>query len=871
MIQFAAAALALGFVSHVAAPGRRTGQPHIVQPTTYSSPSGEWSLYVDPSARSGKGPGRYRLSQAGEVAWEAELPYTLREAVVLDEGTFGGYAYTHGPEGRSFRDYGEFIVAIRDAGGRKLCEERTVRKPSCFLHGTPRPEARGVFAHAPWNAMVVRLRVEREQGGDREAWWQYDLSDGSSRHKGFPVESSEGSSSTKFVDAVQPLPDTPLVLTHRLDFGPVGSGKAFSHFKLLDRDRRPVWGWTRMHDRTRLSDEDRDAIRGGAAIHEVRRDQIQVQLVPERQRISFSVDRDPSSETGWTVAELGRWDYQLPPAPPEPAPPPSIELEEVGSFPLVVSRASAGPIRNIAAFDFDEHGTLRFIRREEEKFAFSFVRVTEAGDLLEDVRMQFPERELEGRIGWYPMRAPLWLATLSPFGPGAKAQAWIVNPAEATWSRLDALRAPAVDDVAMLPDGGFVLLGTYRSKYTMTDSLSTHDANGARRWRVGQNYQDPTKLFGPEAIAVQPDGSIVVLDNTRKLLQVFEGSGEHRTNVDLEGAWGQEPNYPSGIISDALGGLLIHDFNGTPPLWRMNAEGVVQASMTPTMPDGSPAPELARYVRYAPDGRLWTTDRELLFRLDGQARVEHVIGELPLDEEVNEAESAFIGPLGHFAVLDARTSTMHFFDPTGAHRGTWTPEEPPPVYERFGRNFAVDSTGGCAHFEGKETQVHDADGTLRYQYEPRAGSVAFPPTGALHWAAHQDLMLVDAGGTVHRRISRRLDNTWLAAETLDCAPDGRVAVSDGAGVHVFSPEGDPIRRYELAHGFVRIGFGRDWIAGARWDENAHLICIDDGSVRAFQVPGASDGEPLQLDASPDGTELWVVDLDELVVHRFALP
>jgi len=94
-----------------------------LEPKVYKSRSGDYALTVDPEERKGAGKGRYTMLHGAATAWSAELPFTLRDAVVADDGGVGGYAYTDGYE----RDDGEFVVAIIDATGRIRASERAPR------------------------------------------------------------------------------------------------------------------------------------------------------------------------------------------------------------------------------------------------------------------------------------------------------------------------------------------------------------------------------------------------------------------------------------------------------------------------------------------------------------------------------------------------------------------------------------------------------------------------------------------------------------------------------------------------------------------------------------------------------------------------
>ena len=56
----------------------------VAQPTNYVSPSGAYTLFVDPADRRGRGAASYRLSKDGVEVWSGEKPYALREVSVTD-------------------------------------------------------------------------------------------------------------------------------------------------------------------------------------------------------------------------------------------------------------------------------------------------------------------------------------------------------------------------------------------------------------------------------------------------------------------------------------------------------------------------------------------------------------------------------------------------------------------------------------------------------------------------------------------------------------------------------------------------------------------------------------------------------------------
>src|SRR5262245_8317809 len=99
------------------------GPAPILNPRTYTSPSGQFKLEVDPSTMYGQGEGSYRVTRDGKPVWSATHPFTLWEAEITDDGTVAGYGYTHGVEGFPEKPHpgqsqGEFCIAIFDPSGK---------------------------------------------------------------------------------------------------------------------------------------------------------------------------------------------------------------------------------------------------------------------------------------------------------------------------------------------------------------------------------------------------------------------------------------------------------------------------------------------------------------------------------------------------------------------------------------------------------------------------------------------------------------------------------------------------------------------------------------------------------------------------------
>ncbi len=109
-------------------------QPPTLNPKRYASPSGKYSLFVNPSDPHGCGNAAYQLTLDGKEVWAAEKPSTLWDARVTDDGLAVGYAYSHGWRGFSAAGYkggwGDFRVVIIDPRGKERFDQATKRERS---------------------------------------------------------------------------------------------------------------------------------------------------------------------------------------------------------------------------------------------------------------------------------------------------------------------------------------------------------------------------------------------------------------------------------------------------------------------------------------------------------------------------------------------------------------------------------------------------------------------------------------------------------------------------------------------------------------------------------------------------------------------
>src|SRR5690606_23091379 len=137
-----------------------------------------------------------------------------------------------------------------------------------------------------------------------------------------------------------------------------------------------------------------------------------------------------------------------------------------GTFDLEGPRAEPSAVRDVLAFDCSVPDVLRVVRSENGG-GFTLLRVDPKGQMLQERRVELPDALPDLRPAFWTLGRWTWLATQSPYGEGAQSRAWRIDEQAGTATRLTEFVAPAIDQVCALGEGRFVVLATYREKYTM--------------------------------------------------------------------------------------------------------------------------------------------------------------------------------------------------------------------------------------------------------------------------------------------------------------------------------------------------------------------------------------------------------------------
>lgn len=893
----------------ISTPARASeGPPPILNVRTYTSPSREFSLEVDPSTMLGQGEALYRLSRGGKEVWAAKHPFTLWQAVVSDDGTVAGYAYQYGPGdfaagGRAADPKpGKFYIAIFAPDGKARRVDATDRERSKFLHDSPNPLATGIFTDAGRQHVVVQLRnPDANEGG--ESWRVFHLTSGENVAN---VDAPRPDGSARTVLTVRPVRDTPLVLVHWWYVDRKGQGGPGGAFTLVDLSdpRKPAEAWRLILP----GDYAGDANRGLADNVILRSDEprrFDLHFVAEKKRVTFDVAPGPAGLGGdWAVKEVAREPYTPKPAVAQTQSAldelPVVVLQSLGEVKLAVPAPppSTQPVRDVRGFDIDDHGRLGFVRGEKDGGGCSFVLVDAGGKPVLDAT-PLPRDAAPSKVAW--LAGERWVVTDSPPGRESQSRAWFVdvNTAQrrASVQPVEKFEASSVESLCATADGGFAALCARHERFSITDELFCYDKGGRRRWMIQGSSGNDSVLFSPKAVAFDPTGggSVVVLENIRNKLQILTPHGERRRTIDLKQSFGKKPNYVTDVAVTSDGTFVIHDFRGSPPVWRLKNDSSLLDHFDPKFSDGRKVE--IRDIRIGPKDSLWASDGQMLVRFDAKGVVDRALGATPGADAVEEAGAVAFGKGGEVYLASSRGGVVRVFDPSSGNLLRTLKPDPGD----FGSNtdvnrLVVDGEGDVYVASWSDPYLRlKADGTRAGWETQKLDTIkeqwAFQPGTRRRWVAgYHDLWLVDEAGKVVREIRRQPDRRWIAyPEALGVAPDGSLALcaSDGMGtgvegsrLNVYSPAGEPVRTIALSNGkpYVRLAFeGRRVVITRPVTSGTGLFVanIDDGSLKRLTFDGKNslpDGrwEPA---FSPDGRELWLINLiaKEKSIRRFASP
>ncbi len=892
-----AAAALLGLVFSALASGlcsASEGPPPVLDPKTYVSPSGAYSLLVNPSDLLGRGPADYQFTKNGKVLWEKRLPFTMWDAAVADNGSVARYGYTHGWRGFAEEGIdagmGDFIVALLSAEGKILNQETHAREHSRFHDFPPNPLAAGTVLDEFGKRFIIRV-CDPDVNRHIEQWWVYDL--GSGKRIGLlePAKfMSPGEAIIHVLDA-KALPGTPLVLTHWSKFVYPRDGTVFT---LVDRKGKAVWRLDLDDDYDVPNDEDEEdriqrIIREKGAILSVNGvPAFDICMVKEQQRATFSVKKESDA---WQVRETSRKPYVLEPTEAvkkeKPIEYPRLNVETIGVVKLDVadSPKDAG-IRNVMSFDFDSKGSICALLDYK---APRLVLVSQEGKILRELRLPVEKIPETARFS-NPANVggSKFVVAMSTWDIGSVAECFLADFDSGSVKKLTDFASPTVEALVGFEDGRFAALTNRRVKYSAIHGLFFFDSHGKRLWKKEDHgYSgEPDDFLSPEDISRYGTDTIAVLDNIRKAVQLFDVRGGFLRMIDLEKTWGREPNYPTDIAEDSDGGFIVYDFNAKTPLVRMDSKGRIKSELVPRFADDRRF-RVCDGAKRSPQGRLWTSDGESLLRLDADGVVDRILGKKPALDILSQPGRSTVDANDRLYVSDRRTKTVHVFNAAGKKLGVCVPDAKDLSEISSVHHIAVSPTGEvfvqlyydntCVRFGADLKRL----GTAEVGLDSVSEEWYFPSSGDLCWiVGYHDIFLVKELKNVVRTIKRRKDGCWLELpQRLSVAPDGSIAViassqSLGVSVNTYSPAGDAQTTFSVPFSFsIELAYNGRLICIRPLGETDVFVFEPGGRcLGRFSLPAGTTGNDWNGPYfAAQGKQLWFFDREHLTLHKYKLP
>ena len=552
----------------------------------------------------------------------------------------------------------------------------------------------------------------------------------------------------------------------------------------------------------------------------------------------------------------------------------TLAVKPVAGFVLRSNTTKAQhPIHGVMELGFTEQGELELFRREQGTGP-SYARVKPDGTLVF-------ERDLTPALP----KPDAW-----PQFHALSGDRWLLQflDDERPWIQLD-VRTGATTSiplpkggmschVAPFPDGGYVALVPQIVRSLCLTELYAVRADGTIVWKqrvagVGPDdsaferavsFAQGIARTGEHTFALLGMSELTLVDLERNVLKTWK----------LEDVLGHRPSYMDGLLSDAKGGVLFEEGDA---FHHLDANGAQIATFTPKRADGSRDGVMDHLLRVAPDGRMWTSDRERVYRLDDRGVADLVLGPEAKDDELGEADDTAIDALGRVLAQDRSSRSVHVFDAEGRRIAVCklAPNERPEGYVSAAFHGARDgsvwvtTSAGLAHFDATGTRIpmpvaaKAEDGKRVNRRDARALLDALEPERAALNAMNQ-----------------RPDGTWLANVTERAVlPDGRRVLLENAeredapaSLHLYTPAGEPLHTLALPKdtGMRQLSVGARWIVVGDYGPTWTLVRFEDEKVFRFDSK-LEDGGNWIPGQTPDGKTLLLLHAGRMELVRFALP
>lgn len=831
------------FVWHPAASAMQ-GDHFVLNPKKYTSPSGEYTLSVDPNLPYGVGAATYRLYRKAILVWEGTHPFALWNAEVADDGTVAGYAYSNGLDGMgSLTGYpGDLEVIVLNPAGQIRLHQH-VPRTNRYLHMLPDPVAVGLIVDSEQDRLIVRV-AGVEFFDVPETWWIYRLSTGQEQTRFVPKEKMEARTLARSIIAARPVRGTPLTLIHWWRFADDHfndrkndgkSGLPFldktmgACFTLIDQEGNPVWRLDLPEDYRYTGDSSKRQIdkitEEGAILPSRQPGRFALISWVRKQVVTFAVTSDKSGE--WQVAEVGRKPYRQADESVAHSTVRTVHLKLRDTIRLNASGLQTpSAIRKVWDLVAAGPNRLAFLRQERTT---DLVVVNDLGEVVHTLpleRLRHHHEDSFFTLVWQgDDRFVVFVGRHLRHNAEAYIEAYRLNAASGSMSKIEHFLSAYIEGLTRLPDGGFALLS--RSDKTPYDSrIQAFDRRGRPTWRIPDPHnplsrKDPGALFISESLTVLRDGRLAVVDSYEHTVQFFNLRGKYLDTVSLDKAWGHRAEYPCYIVATPDGGFVVRDGSFMPSYYQMDAQGKLVTRFTPRYANDKLIETTTIVV--SPDGGYWTTDSYSIFGLDGRGKAIVRLGEAPQPSQLQAIGELLIRPDGSILALDERTDAVHVFDA----KGTW-------LHVCVPGTFAQEAPSMFSMFSMLQSKIQCGPAGMVSTHGRWFDAEGHP------CEAPRDFIPVEQ--RVHA-LKRRPNNSWMeSVHGHSVAPTGALAIvdsnsfglrSEGAFLSLYPASGSAS---ESRGTTVRLPDEVDFYASLAFD-GVHAILKGAGLVFCFDING----------------------------------
>lgn len=779
-----------------------------LNPKTYHSVSGAFSLLVDPSNPEGAGSSIAELRMNGATAWRREFEFTLWDAAVSDDGSIFGYAYRNGysglaPWGVKRQDSAVDVLLISSLGHvvtRHSHERR--HEPGVFTN-PPSPKIPVVSWFIPIpDENLALLEVDTAVFDSEPTWWRYRINTGEPLN---PIVLPEPKSEHRPAQVVSMrlVQGTPLIATHWSVMHQDDEQTSYgSRVSLRDLKGVEIWAEDFAGDYDELGEQAGRArwTPGAAAQLRVAKESLSFRSCAHDAVIRYSIQREGE---GWNIRETGRERTKDDAAyfsDPWRTPPSYEEIKLEALARITLGGDAPTGFGRVHGFSMDDRQRFGFVPRELHSRHFRMI--DSDGAVLMDLALDIP-KDSSVRATW--LRGDTWLIHTPRFSADG---AWLLDLTTRALTRLPAFDRTAFDHATPLEDGGFVALEANGRRIVRVD------ASGDVLWR---------RDIAAEDLCVTSAGEIVALQQFPDRLQFFDQNGEATRFIDLEDAFDRKPQYVTEIEAGSEGRVLVYDFGGGDfsKLYLLNSDGTLRTRFGPRRANGT-AFEPRGDVRVAPDGSLWVTDGFAFFQLNDQGATTQVVGPSPAERPLDKIRAMTIGDDGLIYALNAANGAVHVFESDGSPVRVMHPHAIDSGTISGLPSMSVSGAGTvCYDLEGM-VMLGERGGMLAFSgdgetlgLQPKVlDSVTetwlFQPGSERFWAiGYEHIKLVGEDKETIRSIRRRPDRTWIDRVSSGAvAEDGSLALAVGSSIGsssggwafcVYGADGEPRQTIET-HG-----------------------------------------------------------------------